>query len=444
LILNNFLSKRIAMDFSPEQQIVFDAYLTGKNVFVTGPGGTGKSHLIRAIYKDAVAMGKCIQVCALTGCAAILLNCNAKTVHSWAKIGLGNGSPDAILQKIQKFKKTKPWVSTNLLIVDEVSMMSMKIFELLDYLGQKIRKSSRPFGGIQVIFSGDFFQLPPVPDRDDADTGKFCFESARWNATFDCQIELKTNFRQSDGDFARILNQIRVGKLYKSGYEMLKARVGKDASGNIVQPIKLFPRKYSVDTINQAEMSKIGDDAQVFKAVLVKDGVDPKIPAETIAEEEAYLRKNALCEDEVRLKKGAQVMCIANVDMDVARICNGSVGVIIEFVATPSGSFPLVKFNTGVERVMVRHCWPSENIDGLSIAQVPLILAWAVTIHKSQGATLDLMEIDIGSNVFEYGQTYVGLSRARSLEGLYIKSFAPEKIKVNPKVQAFYERMNAK
>jgi ATP-dependent DNA helicase PIF1 len=432
------------MNFSPEQQAVFDAYLTGKNVFVTGPGGTGKSHLIRAIYKDAVAMGKCIQVCALTGCAAILLNCNAKTVHSWAKIGLGNGSPDAILQKIQKFKKTKQWVSTNLLIVDEVSMMSMKIFELLDYLGQKIRKSTRPFGGIQVIFSGDFFQLPPVPDRDDADTGKFCFESARWNATFDHQIELKTNFRQSDGDFARILNQIRVGKLYKSGYEMLKARVGKDASGNIVQPIKLFPRKYSADSINQAEMSKIGDDEQVFKATLVKDGVDPKIPAETIAEEEAYLRKNALCEDEVRLKKGAQVMCIANVDMDVARICNGSVGVIMEFVATPSGSFPLVKFNTGVERVMVRHCWPSENIDGLSIAQVPLILAWAVTIHKSQGATLDLMEIDIGSNVFEYGQTYVGLSRARSLEGLYIKSFAPEKIKVNPKVQAFYERMNAK
>ena len=432
------------MDFSPEQQSVFDAYLTGKNVFVTGPGGTGKSHLIRAIYKDAVAMGKQIQVCALTGCAAILLNCNAKTVHSWAKIGLGNGSPDAILQKIQKFRKTKPWVSTNLLIVDEVSMMSMKIFELLDYLGQKIRKSSRPFGGIQVIFSGDFFQLPPVPDRDDADTGKFCFESVRWSATFDHQIELKTNFRQSDGDFARILNQIRVGKLYKSGYEMLKARVGKDASGNIVQPIKLFPRKYSVDSINQAEMSKIGDDAQVFKAVLVKDGVDPKILAETIAEEEAYLRKNALCEDEVRLKKGAQVMCIANVDMDVARICNGSVGVILDFVATPSGSFPLVKFNTGVERVMVRHCWPSENIDGLSIAQVPLILAWAVTIHKSQGATLDLMEIDVGSDVFEYGQTYVGLSRARSLDGLYIKSFVPEKIKVNPKVQAFYERMNAK
>ena len=432
------------MDFSPEQQAVFDAYRTGKNVFVTGPGGTGKSHLIRAIYKDAIDMGKQIQVCALTGCAAILLNCNAKTVHSWAKIGLGNGSPDAILQKILRFKKTKPWLSTNLLIVDEVSMMSMKIFELLDYLGQKIRKNTRPFGGIQLIFSGDFFQLPPVPDRDDADTGKFCFESARWSATFDTQIELKTNFRQSDGDFARILNQIRIGKLYKSGFEMLKARVGMDASGSLVKPIKLFPRKYSVDTINQVEMSKIGDEEQVFKATLVKDGVDPRVSPEAIADEEAYLRKNALFEDEVRLKKGAQVMCIANVDMDVARICNGSVGVILEFVATPAGPFPLVKFNNGAERIMTRHCWPSENIEGLALAQVPLILAWAVTIHKSQGATLDLMEIDVGSDVFEYGQTYVGLSRARSLDGLYIKSFVPEKIKVNPKVQAFYEKMNAK
>lgn len=432
------------MEFSQEQQAVFDAYRTGKNVFMTGPGGTGKSHLIRAIYADAVSMGKAIQVCALTGCAAILLNCNAKTVHSWAKIGLGAGPNEAILQKIQKFKKTKPWISTNLLIVDEVSMMSMKIFELLDYLGQKIRKNQRPFGGIQVIFSGDFFQLPPVPDRDDADTGKFCFESSRWSSTFDVQIELKTNFRQSDGDFARILNQIRVGKLYKSGYEMLKSRVGQDASGNLVQPIKLFPRKYSVDTINHEQMSKIGDPEQVFKATIVKDGVDPHVSPEAIAEEEAYLRKNALFEDEVRLKKGAQVMCIANVDMDVAKICNGSVGIITEFVATPTGSYPLVRFNNGAERIMTRHCWPSENIEGLSIAQVPLILAWAVTIHKSQGATLELMEIDVGSDVFEYGQTYVGLSRARNLEGLYIKSFVPEKIKVNPKVQAFYEKMNNK
>ena len=432
------------MNFSPEQQSVFDAYRTGKNVFMTGPGGTGKSHLIRAIYNDAVAMGKQIQVCALTGCAAILLNCNAKTVHSWAKIGLGAGPNEAILHKIQKFKKTKPWLSTNLLIVDEVSMMSLKIFELLDYLGQKIRKNDQPFGGIQVIFSGDFFQLPPVPDRDDADTGKFCFESARWNATFDYQIELKTNFRQSDDSFARILNQIRVGKLYKSGYEMLKSRVGVDASGNNVQPIKLFPRKYSVDKINHDEMSKIGDAEQVYKATLVKADIDPRISPEAIAEEEAYLRKNALFEEEVRLKKGAQVMCIANVDMDITKICNGSVGVILDFVATPTGSFPLVRFNNGAERIMTRHCWPSENIEGLSMSQVPLILAWAVTIHKSQGATLDLMEIDVGSDVFEYGQTYVGLSRVRDVSGLYIKSFVPEKIKVNPKVQAFYEKMNAK
>lgn len=432
------------MDFSQEQAAVFDAYRTGKNVFMTGPGGTGKSHLIRAIYKDALDMGKSVQVCALTGCAAILLNCNAKTVHSWAKIGLGNGSADAILQKIQKFKKTKPWLSTSLLIIDEVSMMSMKIFELLDYLGQKIRKNTRPFGGIQVIFSGDFFQLPPVANPDDIDTGKFCFESPRWSSTFDIQIELKTNFRQSDGVFARILNQIRVGKLYKSGYEMLKSRVGVDSSGNIVKPIKLFPRKYSVETINQEQMSKIKDPEHIYVATLVKDGVDPRVSLEAILEEEAYLRKNALFEEEVKLKKGAQVMCIANVDMDIDKICNGSVGVIVDFVGTATDSYPLVKFNNGAERIMTKHNWSSENIEGLSIAQMPLILAWAVTIHKSQGATLDLMEIDVGSDVFEFGQTYVGLSRARTLEGLYIKSFVPEKIKVNPKVQAFYEKMNAK
>jgi ATP-dependent DNA helicase PIF1 len=432
------------MELSQEQQEVFDAYSTGKNVFMTGPGGTGKSYLIHAIYMDAVKNGKQVQVCALTGTASILLNCNAKTVHSWAKIGLATGPNEAILQKILRFKKTKPWVSTTLLIVDEVSMMSLKLFELLDYLGQKIRKNTNPFGGIQIIFSGDFFQLPPVPDRNDPDTGKFCFESARWSSTFNHQIELKQNFRQGDNIFARILNQIRVGKLYKSGFDMLKSRVGVDASGNIVQPIKLYPRKYSVDMINQEEMSKIVEVEQVYHAKLVKADVDPDVSPEAIAEEEAYLRKNALCEEEVRLKKGAQVMCIANVDLEIAKICNGSVGVILDFVATPAGSFPFVRFNNGAERIMGYHHWPSENIEGLSIAQVPLILAWAVTIHKSQGATLDLMEIDVGSDVFEYGQTYVGLSRVRDINGLYIKSFVPEKIKVNPKVQAFYERMNSK
>lgn len=430
------------MQLSSEQQVVFDAYCNGKNIFMTGPGGTGKSHLIRTIYDDSIIKGKQLQVCALTGCAALLLNCRAKTIHSWAKIGLANGKKEDILDKIIKKKNTKNWINTQILIIDEVSMMSKKLFDLLNYLGQKIRKNNSPFGGIQIIFSGDFFQLPPVPDKDDIESSQFCFESHEWNNVFDVQIELKTNFRQKDNSFSKILNQIRIGKLYKSGYEVLNTRVGIDSSGNIVQPIKLYPRKYSVDVINTNEMSKINDDKFIFKPIIEKTKIKPHISPEVIKEEESYMLRNSLFETELVLKKGAQVMCIANVDVDGLRICNGSVGIITDFVNSDGEIYPLVKFNNGSTRIMSKHGWESENIPGLIIHQVPLILAWAVTIHKSQGATLDLMEIDIGKDIFECGQTYVGLSRVRDLSGLYIKSFVPEKIKINSKVQAFYERFN--
>lgn len=430
------------MEFSPEQQAVFDAYLAGKNIFMTGPGGTGKSHLIRSIYKNAIFMGKQVQVCAFTGCAAILLNCHAKTVNSWAGIGLGTGTPESILEKIKKYRKTKQWLSTSLLIVDEVSMVSLKLFELLNYIGKKLRKNDKAFGGIQVIFSGDFFQLPPIPDRIDDDTGRFCFESPHWSSVFDVQIELKTNFRQKDDSIVRVLNQIRVGKLSKSGYELLKSRVGIDASGCLVKPIKLFPRKYMVDDINSSEMSKINEPDQTYHVTVVKEQLDPKITQDMLDNEEAYLRKNALFDEIVKLKVGAQVMCIANINMDIG-ICNGSVGIITKFVPanTHDKVYPFVKFNNGVEMIMARHCWMSETIEGFGVSQVPLILAWAITIHKSQGATLDLMEIDVGKEVFECGQTYVGLSRVRDLSGLFITSFDPQKIKVNSKVQRFYAVM---
>lgn len=426
---------------SPEQQSVFQAYQRGENIFLTGPGGTGKTHLIRSIYKDAIAIKKSVQVCALTGCAALLLDCNAKTVHSWAKIGLGKGTNDENLCKIIKFRKTKPWLSTKLLIIDEVSMMSMRLFELLDYLGRKIRKTDRPFGGIQVIFSGDFYQLPPVPDKDEPDTAKFCFESPLWASTFQRQIELRHNYRQSgDAAFVNVLNQIRQGLLCDQGYELIVSRLGHDVTGLAVKPTQLFPRKYSVELINQEEMNKLDEEEYLYEPVLIREGISPRVSEREIEEEEAYMTKHALFDELVQLKKGAQVMCIANIDLEDTKICNGSVGVVVDFVAVSNTVelYPLVRFTNGTERIMARHSWPSENIKGLSISQVPLILAWAVTIHKAQGATLDLMQIDVGSDVFEYGQTYVGLSRVRSLDGLYISSFIPDKIKANPKVHEFY------
>jgi ATP-dependent DNA helicase PIF1 len=168
------------MNFSPEQQKAYDLVVQGKNIFLTGPGGSGKSKWIQTVQST---FPKRVQVCALTGCAAILLNCNAKTIHSWAGIGLATGLNEDIVQKIKmnKYKK-KNWQSIDILIIDEISMMSLKIFDLLDAIGKCVRSAPHPFGGLQLVFSGDFYQLPPVGNT--PETNAFCFESLNWNSTF--------------------------------------------------------------------------------------------------------------------------------------------------------------------------------------------------------------------------------------------------------------------
>ena len=227
------------MNYSEEQINAFTAYVHGKNVFVTGPGGTGKTALIKYLQKDASRKGSNIQVCALTGCAAVLLECKAKTLHSWAGIGLGTGSLDQLVTKIMKNRFLKSnWKDTDILVVDEVSMMSQKLFELLDAIGKTIRRNSRPFGGIQLIFSGDFYQLPPVGNKDDIETMRFCFESDLWSQTFtkEDHIQLTKIFRQSDPVYQKILNQIREGKLKRSSNEALLNKVGRQISDNCVVP----------------------------------------------------------------------------------------------------------------------------------------------------------------------------------------------------------------
>ena len=205
------------ISLSKEQQHVYDKYKQGKNVFITGPGGSGKTEIIRKIYNDALSVKKCVQVCALTGCAAILLKCNAKTIHSWSGIGLGNGTVDQLIFKIKSNSyKKNCWRDVEILIIDEVSMMSLKLFDTLDAIGRAMKGNyALPFGGIQVIFSGDFYQLPPVGNSQDMDTCKFCFESVDWIKTFsmDCQVQLVKIFRQTDEVFASILNQIREGRI---------------------------------------------------------------------------------------------------------------------------------------------------------------------------------------------------------------------------------------
>ena len=444
------------MELSPEQEKAIAVFNEGSNMFLTGPGGTGKTALIKKIVDLCKTNGKKVQVCALTGCAAVLLNCQAKTVHSWAGIGLANGPADLIVKRVITNKyKASAWKKIDVLIIDEVSMMSQKIFEILNSIGQKVRKDTRPFGGLQVIFSGDFYQLPPVAREEDQADIAFCFESLDWPTTFPVVVQLKKIFRQTDETYTTILNQIRVGKLFKSSLEILTPHIGKPLPDTFV-PTILLPRRRDAEMINARELEKLPSEKKIYtlsKAEILPEQAkkqakqqpaqaqakqqqqEPAISAEQHEMEYNFLMNNIMADKEIVLKKGAQVMCIANIDMESSEpIVNGSQGIIIDFV----GNLPLVQFNSGARRTVGFHTWNSETYPSIGVKQIPLIYAWAITIHKAQGVSLDMAQIDAGSNIFECGQTYVALSRIKSLQGLYLTAFNPQKIKVNKKVQAFY------
>lgn len=430
--------------FSEDQEEAFECYKQGENIFITGPGGCGKSFLIKQIYNHALECGKKIKVTALTGCASILLDCNATTLHSWAGIGLGKSEQDKIITSIKMNRyKAANWKKTDILVIDEVSMMSKSLFDLLDQIGKQVRKNPNPFGGIQVIFCGDFYQLPPVGNDYDPESSLFCFESPLWGETFDSQIIMDKIFRQKDATYACILNQIREGKLLRSGYKKLMERVGKKCEDSDIKPVKLFPVKRLVEKINKEEMDKLETPEMDFSCKTIYEPPELetqkknyKQPSKKQKEiEEKFIKNNSLFENELKLKVGSQVMLICNMDMDRG-LCNGSTGIIIGF----ENFSPIVKFKNGIIEKIGKHTWASDNIVGLAVSQIPLILAWAVTIHKSQGATLDIAEIDIGSNVFACGQSYVALSRVKDLTGLYLTSFSPTKIRVSKKVKDFYSQ----
>ena len=437
---------------SIEQQLAFDKYVLGHNIFITGPGGSGKSALIKLINDHSYNNFKNIHVTALTGCAAILLNCQAKTIHSWAGIGIGIGTIEQLISRIKKNSFAKAlWKTTDILVIDEVSMMSLKLFNALNAIGKVIRKNINPFGGIQVIFSGDFFQLPPVGNNDEIDTQRFCFESDDWNTVFNktCQIQLVKIFRQTDEIYSKILNQIRIGKITRKANDILLEYVGRQpAIGLVTEPTKLFPTRNKVENINNTRMTFLKSDEIEFKIKYLTNmelSKTDKIKRLEFNDKEIqieldFIANNLICEKEIKLKLGAQVMCIVNIQVDKCiEVCNGSQGIITHFCE--KSNWPHIKFNNGIERIMTPHEWISDKIPGIGVSQIPLILAWALTIHKSQGATLDAAEIDVGSSIFECGQTYVALSRVKSLEGLYLTSFDAKRIRINKKVQQYYNEL---
>jgi len=449
---------------SNEQKYAYKKFRDGENLFITGPGGTGKTRLVKYLVDYSNSINKSIQVCAMTGCAAVLLNCGARTLHSWSGIKLAKGTKEAVIASVIRNKNAvRSWKKVKILILDEVSMLSQKVFEIIEEIGRATRLSSLPFGGLQVIFTGDFFQLPPVGGEGEINSDKFCFESPSWLRVFpkENHVELKTMFRQTDPKYIEILNEVRKGCISEENKRILQGYVKREydpENHNGCIPTKLFPLRSKVDYVNNMMFSKISETEHVFEAVRKKDCLvytesAKPIPKELIekcselTEKDSEYELDQLlgsipCTQVLRLKKGCAVMCTVNLDMENG-ICNGSQGIITNILEQGLGKPPciVVTFSNGILKTIVPHIWQNEEYPSLAIVQYPLCLAWALTIHKIQGATLDMAEMDIGQSIFEFGQTYVSLSRIRSLEGLYLSEFQAQKIKAHPKVVEFYKTM---
>ena len=445
---------------SKEQQTALALFKQRKNLFITGPGGTGKTLLIKEFIKQAYLDDKQIQVCALTGCASLLLGHGARTIHSWSGIKLAKGPKDRVIDQALKNRQAKKaWTSTDILIIDEVSMMSHKILNILEELARRARRSSRVFGGLQVIFCGDFYQLGPVGDQQEPETTEYCFQSPLWFQIFprENHIQLHTIFRQTDEKYIKILNEIRQGTLSPENIQLLTNHKNRPeftpTTHNDCYLTKLFPIRSRVDHINKLMFDKIQEPIKESK-LIAQTNLQTYIETGKAFDTETIERCQYLSPDEInreieklttssnllpilQLKKGAAVMCLTNLDLDRG-ICNGSQGTIIDFV----GPAPKVKFANGVIETIPLHHIQSDEYPSIAIAQYPLCLAWAMTIHKMQGATLDMAQIDIGSSIFDYGQTYVALSRIRNLDGLYLSDFNPSRIRANPKVQEFYHQIS--
>jgi ATP-dependent DNA helicase PIF1 len=354
-------------------------------------------------------------------------------------------------------------------------MMSSKMFDLLDQIGRATRKcNGKPFGGIQLIFTGDFFQLPPIPDQGEPTSGEFCFQHPRWSATFKAAncIELRTFFRQTDPAYISILQEVRRGTISPANSDLLRTRLmrGRPSDkGDGIVPTKLFPVRSKFDTINESSYERLDGEERVYHfsvTTKAKTHIDTgtvlsaeetahceELTSEQLSREVDTLITSLFTEKTVRLKIGTLVMCTANIDVERG-ICNGSQGIVIGYAdLVPSAvlpdellrvggkpiSVPLVRFSNGVTMKVAPHQRQSEEYPCIIVAQIPLCLAWALTIHKIQGATLDMAEMDIGRSIFADGQSYVALSRVKTLEGLNLSEFNATKIKANTLVVEFYD-----
>jgi len=444
-------SSAVGMD--PSQQAAYDAIKAGKSIFLTGPGGAGKTYLLEELVRT---MPTGLALTAMTGCAAVLLGPQAKTVHSWAGVGLAKDPVPALLKAMPP-KAKKRWKITSCLVIDEVSMMTPDLLEKLDAVGRAVRKNeTTPFGGIQLIFVGDFYQLPPITQG--SSEPSFLFESPLWHSLGLEPHQLTTIHRQKDPAFQVILQEARSGTLSDASIQRLSTRMRLDFSKEEIQPTMLFTRRAEVEQINQKKLAALLGERRTFRAETVPAIKLTPVDAAHLAKAET----NVSYIGELTLTIGAQVMLLINnpkVPVEGQEtsngkekfttrddLKNGSRGKVIGFTGPSSdpATVPIVQFRRGAPIPILYHTWEFDGLPNIKRRQIPLRLAYAMTIHKSQGATIDCALIDVGSNTFEYGQAYVALSRIRSFDSLYIHDLSKEAFRAHPKVKRFYSSLSAK
>lgn len=411
---------------SPEQEKTIQYFREEKCFCILGEAGSGKSFIIRTMY-DMIPDKNTIQVTAYTGCAAVGLGIkNAKTLHSF--LGGISEIKEEIIDNIKKNNDNyNRWLSLKYLIVDEVSMLKVELFKVLNDVAQEIRGNKKLMGGIITIFSGDFYQLPPIKS-------KFCFKCPLWNKLFprECHIQYKKNFRQKDDElFQNILEQIRNGKVDDKYLKILQQKA-KQPNGN---GVKLFAKRDLVKDENLVEYEKLQTKEYVFE--LIKDNIDC-YEKSFLDEVHKLLKKDSAWDDKVKLKVGCKVMLTQNLSISEG-LCNGSQGEIIDF----ENGHPKVRFTNGTERTIKRQEIKSEDYPDICISQIPLILSYAITIHKAQGVTLEKATIDMNS-MFADEHAYVAFSRVKTLDGLSINTFNKQKFIRKEKdesnsVKKFYE-----
>ncbi|MCH9740414.1 MAG: AAA family ATPase [Epsilonproteobacteria bacterium] len=387
---------------------------SGQNVFITGSAGTGKTYLLNQFIQYLKERRIYPTVVAPTGIAASHLK--GQTIHSFFALGIrdtvvDNGYVEFLLKKSylkSRFSKLK------LLIIDEVSMVSPEIFASMDKVLRAFKNSPEPFGGVQVVISGDFFQLPPVSKE--FKEKRFAWQSPVWKALGLKSCYLNEKFRQDDNQLIEILDDIRSGTVSTQSHETLESCFYKELDAKFT-PTKLYTHNIDVDRINLEELNKLESTPKTFTYT-------SKGSAKNIEK----IFKTSLVLEELTLKKDAVVLFIKN-NPEKGYI-NGTTGVVIGF----EGEIPIVKTSTGAKIRVITEDWTIENDAGeiiATVSQIPLRLAWALTIHKSQGMTLDSAEIDL-SKTFEVGQGYVALSRIKNIEGLRLMGLNDRALTIDP------------